>query len=55
MKKTYITPAALTVALGTTQMLAESLPVGGSDETIDDSDDILTKENKSTSIWDEEW
>ena len=55
MKKTYITPAALTVALGTTQMLAESLPVGGGDDTIGDSGEILTKENKSTNIWDNEW
>ncbi|MBO7118983.1 MAG: hypothetical protein J6W03_01530 [Bacteroidaceae bacterium] len=55
MKKTYIIPEALIVELGTLQMMAESLPVGGSDDTIDDENDILTKENKSVNAWDEEW
>ena len=54
MKKTYIIPEALIVELGTLQMMAESLPVGGSgDDEIDDPDQILTKENKN--VWDEEW
>ena len=55
MKKAYITPEALTVVLGTCQMMAESLPVGSG--TITDPDDILTKEDKNSSknIWDEEW
>ena len=55
MKKTYITPAALTVVLGTFQMMAESLPVGGGGSQITDPDDILTKENKDVNVWDEEW
>lgn len=54
MKKTYIMPEALIVELGTLQMMAESLPVGGG-STIDDPDDILTKENKNVNVWDEEW
>ena len=53
MKKMYICPEALTVVLGTCKMMAESLPVGGG--TIDDQDDILTKENKDVNIWDNEW
>ena len=53
MKKTYITPEALTVALGTCRMMAESLPVG--EGTIEDPNDILTKENKDVNVWDKEW
>ena len=55
MKKTYITPEALTVVLGTVQMMAQSVPVG--DDEITDSGDILTKEDKTAgkNIWDEEW
>ena len=56
MKKTYIMPEALIVELGTLQMMAESLPVGGGEGgTITDPDDILTKENKNVNVWDEEW
>ena len=56
VKKTYITPEALTVVLGTCKMMAESLPVGGgSGSTIEDPDDILTKENKDINLWDDEW
>ena len=56
MKKIYISPAALIVQLSTVQMMAESLPIGGSsDDTIDDEGDILTKENKDVNLWDEEW
>ena len=56
MKKTYIIPEALTVALSTCHMMAESLPVGGSgDDTIDDPNQILTKENKDLNLWDEVW
>ncbi len=58
MKKTYISPAALTVQLGTVQMMAESLDIytnstGTDDDTITDDSQILTKGSKS--IWDEEW
>ena len=53
MKKTYISPAALTVVLGTCHMMAESLPVGEGE--IDDPNDILTKENKDVNLWDQEW
>lgn len=58
MKKTYIMPEALTVELGTTQMMAQSLVIhkttGEDDEdVIDDPSQILTKENKN--LWDEEW
>ena len=58
MKKTYIIPASLTVQLGTCKMIAESLPIGsgeGGGGTIDNPDDILTKENKDVNVWDEEW
>ena len=59
MKKTYISPAMLTVQLGTMHILAESLPVvlggGGDETTIDNQGDILTKENRDVNLWDEEW
>ena len=60
MKKTYISPAALTVQLGTVQMMAESLDIkfnttGTSTEenTITDGSQVLTRESKS--LWDNEW
>ena len=57
MKKVYITPEALTVVLGTCQMMAESLPLGGGTSTIENPNEILTKEDKYSgkNIWDEEW
>ena len=56
VKKTYISPAALTVQLGTVQMMAESLTIHkGSTNTISSSNQILTKENKDVNVWDEEW
>ena len=58
MKKTYITPAALAVELGTdAHMLQGSLKIyrstGSGDPQITEGNQILTNENKS--IWDEEW
>jgi len=61
MKKTYISPAALTVQLSTCHMMAESLinininTTGTSTEenTITDGSQVLTKESKS--LWDNEW
>jgi len=38
-----------------TSILQASLPVVQDGETIDDSKDILTKENKDVNVWDEEW
>ncbi len=60
MKKTYIIPEALTVELGTLQMMAESMVIntngtGSDDDTITGSEQILTKENKDVNLWDEEW
>ncbi len=56
MKKTYISPATLTVQLGTIQMMAESLRINrGGTNTIQSSDQILTKENRDVNVWDEEW
>ena len=60
MKKTYISPAALTVQLGTVQMMAESLDINtnsydpnDTNTYVSSSDQVLTKESKS--IWDNEW
>ena len=60
MKKTYISPAALTVQLGTVHMMAESLDINTNsynptDEStyVSNSNQILTKESKS--LWDNEW
>ncbi len=55
MKKTYISPAALTVQLGTTQMMAQSLRINKNGATISGSEQILTNENKDVNLWDEEW
>lgn len=58
MKKIYFQPACVVVALGTCQMMAESLPIG--DDVIDDPNDIGAKElnangSAGKTIWDEEW
>ena len=58
MKKTYISPASLTVQLGTTQMMAESLTINrGSSTSIQNSGDILVKEDNTSDVnlWDNEW
>ena len=61
MKKIYISPAALTVQLGTVQMMAQSLDInintGTSTEenTITNGSQILTKESRDINLWDEEW
>ncbi len=58
MKKTYISPATLTVQLGTVQMMAESLTINrGSSTSIQNSGDILVKEDNSSDVnlWDNEW
>ena len=58
MKKTYISPAMLTVQLGTVHMMAESLVISrGGGATIDNSGDILVKENNvsDVNVWDNEW
>lgn len=56
MKKTYLSPASLTVQLGTTQMMAQSLTINKDGaNTISSSEQILTKENKDINVWDEEW
>ncbi len=56
MKKTYLSPVALTIQLGTVQMMAESLTINkGSSNAITSSNQILTKENKDVNVWDEEW
>ena len=58
MKKTYISPASLTVQLGTTQMMAQSLTINrGSSTSIQNSGDILVKEDNTSDVnlWDNEW
>ena len=61
MKKTYISPAALTVQLGTTNHMlqASSLKIFKNGEQsstpIDNPNQILTNENKDVNVWDEEW
>lgn len=56
VKKTYKSPAMLTVQLGTTHIIAESLTIGT--QTITNSGDILVKEDNTVSdvnLWDNEW
>lgn len=57
MKKIYISPAALTVQLGTVHMMAQStLTINTeSTNTIQSSGDILTKESRDVNLWDDEW
>ena len=56
MKKIYNAPALLVVELRTMHMMAESLVISNA-ETIDDSSDILTKEQNmgDVNVWDNEW
>ena len=59
MKKLYLAPTALTVAIAPMQMVAESIQIFSSSDpeddtnTITNSNDILTKGSRST--WDSEW
>ena len=61
MKKTYISPEALTVQLGTMQhmMTGSQLSIysGSSATPIDNSGDILVKEQSTSDVnlWDDEW
>ena len=46
----------LTVQLGTVHMMAESLVIDRSGtQTIDNPNQILTKENRDVNLWDNEW
>ena len=60
MKKTYISPEALTVVLGTCNMMAESIEIklggtGSVEDTITGEEQILTKESRDINLWDNEW
>ena len=54
MKKIYNAPALLVVNLRTVHMMAESLVITDT-ETIESSDEILTKEQTGVNVWDDEW
>ena len=55
VKKTYITPETLTVALGTCQMMAQSPVITVNTEGLVDADKVETKEVSNVNVWDEEW
>ena len=57
MKKTYISPELLTVALSPRAGILQdtSLPIGSGETPIENPNEILTKENKNVNVWDEEW
>ena len=58
MKRQYNQPACMVVELGTIQMMAESLTINtnaDSSQTIDASEQILTKEITDVNLWDKEW
>ena len=58
MKKTYIIPEALTVVLGSTQMMAASEPdviVDDSETTTIDADKVEVKGISDTKLWDDLW
>ena len=56
MKKTYIIPEALTVVLGSTQMMAASDPdvVVDPDEEVN-AEDVGVKGISDTKLWDDLW
>ena len=54
MKKTYIVPSQSVERMDAVQMIAVSLALND-ENPITNSDDILTKESNSNSIWDNEW
>lgn len=54
MKKTYIIPELMVQYIAPETLIAESLPKG--DDTIDDPNDILVKENRQNyDVWDDDW
>jgi len=58
VKKTYITPETLTVALGTCQMMAQSNPnvtVNTSSSNSVNAANVETKEVGDVNVWSEEW
>lgn len=57
MKKTYIIPEALTVVLGSTQMMAVSDPDVTADPSEDaiDAGDVEVKGITDTKLWDDLW
>ncbi len=58
MKKTYITPETLTVALGTMQMMAASIPdvtINTSGSNSINAANVETKEVSDVNVWSEEW
>ena len=55
MKKTYITPETLTVALGTCQMMAQSPNVTVNSSKSVDAASVDTKEVSDVNVWSEEW
>ena len=59
MKKTYITPETLTVALGTCQMMAQSptpnVTVNTSGSNSVNAANVETKEVSDVNVWSEEW
>ena len=57
MKKTYITPALLTVKVNTTSsLLTTSFGIDSREEKrITDSDEILVKGQQDYDVWDDDW
>ncbi|MBR1499534.1 MAG: hypothetical protein IJ615_07925 [Bacteroidaceae bacterium] len=57
MKKTYLKPESFTVVLSTKCILQSTSMVIDSNESnsINDSNEILTKESQNTNMWDNEW
>lgn len=58
VKKTYIIPETLTVALGTMQMMAASNPdvtINTSGSNSVNAANVETKEVSDVNVWDEEW
>ena len=56
MKKTYITPALLTVEVNTTTSLLQASSFGINNEVIDDPNDILVKKQlHGYNVWDDNW
>lgn len=55
MKKTYITPEALTVVLGSIRMIADSGITNGGNASVNYEEGTEGDVKESKNVWDEEW
>ena len=54
MKKTYIIPEMLVTSVALHQMIADSVKLGGGEQTTSGTSGGWTKEDNSWNVWDED-